>query len=150
MEKKQDTFFDRLLNPIIQAACILGLSLLLMLALQLVKMNAWTEVDDRVFWVIAGTSLLIYALFNSIGSLATKNMNQYWSKSTLCYAGLMVSSGTLAYLFSHLTIGEAGTFRWIFMVLTFGYLLFLSMMRFMRKVVTIAQVEDSKWEERKR
>ncbi|NJN33742.1 MAG: hypothetical protein HC817_05290 [Saprospiraceae bacterium] len=110
MEKKQDIFFDRLLNPIIQSLCIFGLSLTLMLSLQLVKMNAWTEVDDRVFWVIAGTTLLIYALFNSIGSLATKNMNQYWSKSTLCYAALMVSSGTLAYLFLTLQSAKQALF----------------------------------------
>ena len=58
--------------------------------------------------------------------------------------------GVLAYIFSSMTITEAGSFKWIFMVLTFGYLLFLSVMRFMRKIVEIAQKEDDKWMSRRK
>jgi hypothetical protein len=47
-------------------------------------------------------------------------------------------------------ISEAASFKWIFMVVTFGYLLFLSLMRFMRKVVFLAQQEDNRWMNRRK
>ena len=115
------------------------------------KILKWTNLADiagQAFWIIAGTSILLFAIFNSVLSLSTKDMNLYWTQSIPTYAALMVLSGSLAYLFSAMTMQEAGTFRWIFMVLTFGYLLFLSMMRFMRKIVEIAQKEDDSWMKR--
>jgi hypothetical protein len=111
----------------------------------------WTglaDISGQVFWIIAGTGILFFAMLNSVLSLSCKDMNQYWTRAIPTYAALMVLSGSLAYLFSAMTMQEAGTFRWIFMVLTFGYLLFLSMMRFMRKIVEIAQKEDDSWMKR--
>jgi hypothetical protein len=103
------------------------------------------NVDNRVFWVIGGATTLFFGLFNSVISLGATDMNVYWFRSTASYVVLMVLSGCLAYFFSGMTMNEAGSFKWIFMVLTFGYLLFLSIMRFMRKIVQIAQQEDDKW-----
>jgi hypothetical protein len=148
METKSSHFLDKTYNPILQAACALGFALALMLVLQLVKWSGAAVVSSRIFWIIAGTAILTFALFNSVLSLSSKDMNKYWMYSTGSYAVLMVACGGLAYLFSDMTIKQAGSFRWIFMVLTFGYLLFLSMMRFMRKIVQIAQKEDDSWQRR--
>jgi MFS family permease len=148
METKQSHFLDRTYNPIMQAACALGFAFILMLLLQALKWSGAMVVSSRIFWIIGGTAILSYALFNSVLSLSSKDMNKYWVYSTASYAVLMVASGGLAYLFSAMTISQAGSFRWIFMVLTFGYLLFLSMMRFMRKIVQIAQKEDDSWAKR--
>lgn len=148
METKQSYFLDKTYNPVLQAACALGFALVLMLITQIVKWSGAMTVGNRIFWIIAGTAILSYALFNSIISLSSKDMNKYWFHSTASYAILMVSCGGLAYFFSALTINQAGSFRWIFIVLTFGYLLFLSMMRFMRKIVHIAQKEDDSWVKR--
>ena len=148
MENRQSSFLARAHNPILQAACALGLAIILMLVTQGLKLSNTTPVSGRAFWIIAGTAILSYSMLNSIISLSVGDMNQYWFRSTASYAVLMVSCGTLAYLFSSMTINEAGTFRWIFIVLTFGYLLFLSIMRFMRKIVSIAQKEDEKWSNR--
>lgn len=145
MENNQSVFFDRLYNPVLQAVIVLGISILGMLVIQGCKYSGSVVVNDSVFWVVAGASILFFGLFNSIISLGASDMNKYWYHSTASYAVLMLLCGSCAYLFSSLTITEAGTFKWIFMVLTFGYLLFLSIMRFMRKVVQIAQEEDDKW-----
>lgn len=145
MKNNQTSFFDKLYNPIVQAVVVFGLSLLVMVVLLILKNTDTSDIDNRIYWVVAGASILFYALFNSVISLAVADMNQYWLRSTASYAVLMVVCGALAYLFSSLTMTEAGSFKWIFMVLTFGYLLFLSIMRFMRKVVQIAQSEDDKW-----
>ena len=145
MKLDQTSFMDKTQNPIIQAVVVSIGVLVMMFIAKLIILAGSSVVGNRVFWIIAGSAILFFAIFNSIISLSVNDMNQYWTRSTLCYTGLMVSSGFFAYVFSSMTISEAGTFKWIFMVLTFGYLFFLSVMRFMRKIVQIAQKEDDKW-----
>jgi hypothetical protein len=109
------------------------------------------DVSPYAFWVAIGTGMLVFALFNSIISLSIpSDMNAYWTRSTGTYIVLTVLGGSLAWFFSSMTIGEAGSFRWIFMVVTFGYLLFLSLMRFIKKVVFLAQQEDNRWMNRRK
>lgn len=145
MKLDQTSFMDKTQNPIIQAVVVSIGVLVMMFIAKLIILAGSSVVGNRVFWIIAGSAILFFAIFNSIISLSVNDMNQYWTRSTLCYTGLMISSGFFAYVFSSMTISEAGTFKWIFMVLTFGYLFFLSVMRFMRKIVQIAQKEDDKW-----
>jgi hypothetical protein len=148
MSKNQTVFFDKAANPIFQAVIVLSLSIAIMTVLFVLKASNLMDVESRTYWIIAGAFILFYGLFNSVISLSATDMNQYWFRSTLSYTVLMVASSTVSYFFSNMTITEAGSFKWIFMVLTFGYLLFLSMMRFMRKIVQIAQQEDNKWMDR--
>jgi hypothetical protein len=148
MEKTETSFFEKSYNPILQGVFILAFSFAAMLGAKVLNWTGLVDVVGPAFWIIAGMSILLFALFNSVLSLSATDMNQYWTRSIPTYAALMVLNGSLAYLFSAMTIHEAGTFRWIFMVLTFGYLLFLSMMRFMRKIVEIAQREDDTWTKR--
>jgi hypothetical protein len=148
MEKKQTTFMDRALNPMFQAVVVLCISITAMVVLFALKSSGSMEVDSRAFWVIGGATTLFFGLFNSVISLGASDMNAYWFRSTVSYTVLMVASGCLAFLFSGIPMEEAGSFKYIYMVLTFGYLLFLSIMRFMRKIVQVAQIEDNKWTDR--
>lgn len=81
-------------------------------------------------------------MFNSIYSLSAKDTGKYWSRSMIGFAGLAIFSGLLAWLFSQVSIGDARSYKWIYFVLTFGYLVFLSMMAFMKRVVEFAQKEE--------
>jgi hypothetical protein len=152
METPQTTsFFDKAYNPMLQGSIILAVIVAIMTVVKLLHLANLLDVDGLSYWIIAGAGLLLYAIFNSVFSLAVKDdMNKYWSQSTGTYAGVMILGGGFAWLFSALPIGEAATFRWIFMVVTFGYLLFLSMMRFMRKVIAIAKREDDNWMKRQK
>jgi uncharacterized membrane protein len=121
------------------------------LILKALQMSDNMDWSPHSFWVVCGTGLLVYALFSSIISLTVESdMNNYWTRSTGTYAVVMGIGGCLAWLFSGLMISEAASFKWIFMVVTFGYLLFLSLMRFMRKVVFLAQQEDNRWMNRRK
>ena len=148
MEKQETSFFEKSYNPILQGVVILGFAVLIMLLAKIIQWTGIAHISGQAFWIIAGTSILLFALSNSILSLSSKDMDNYWVRSIPTYAVVMIMSSSFAYLFSAMTMQEAGTFKWIFMVLTFGYLLFLSMMRFMRKIVDIAQQEDDNWTKR--
>jgi hypothetical protein len=148
---KNALFFTRLTNPFWQGGTVLTFILLTMFAFKGLQATNNMDVDPLTFWVISGTGMLVYALFSSIISLSvTGDMNNYWSRSTGSYAVLSVIGGCFAWFFSGLILSEAASIKWIFMVVTFGYLLFLSLMRFMRKVVFLAQQEDNRWMNRRK
>ncbi len=149
MPKIHFDFFEKIQTPPVQAACVGALVIVIASILKLLIVTHTMEsVDPIIFWVIGGAGVLYFALMNSVVSLAATDMNRYWLFSTLSYAALAVSCAVMAFAFSGLSIDAAGSFRWIFVVLTFGYLLFLSIMRFLRKIVQVAQKEDGKWQER--
>jgi len=116
------------------------------------KLANWmniTEVNWDFHWLTSASFLLFFALFNSIFSLSADDMNRYWTRSISSFIVLALASAGLAYLFSSIPINDAASYRWIYIVLTFIYLIFLSIMRFMKKIVFIAQNEDRKMDEHK-
>ena len=141
-ETKKTSLFEMTFDPFIQASIVLGMGLLVMLGAKLVMLLDWLVVSDRFPWLTATSFLLFFALFNSMFSLSSNNMNQYWGRSMIAYVGLLLGSGLLAYLFSSLSINEAGSYRWIMLVLTFGYLVFMSIVRFMKNIVEFAEREE--------
>lgn len=116
--------------------------LVVMLGSLIVKVTGLMPVPQRFPWMTAAAFLLFFAMFNSIYALTSKNMMKYWGASIYSYLGLAFVSGLTAYLFSSLSIFEAGSFRWIYIVLTIGYLVFLSIISFMRRIVDFAMKEE--------
>ena len=140
--EKQSSFFYKAYNPALQAAIIFGAGLLVTAGSKLIQSAGILHVGERFPWLCAAAFLLFFALFNSIFSLSAKDINKYWTRSLLAYAFLVILSGLCAWAFSSISINQAGSYRWIFIVLTFGYLVFLSMMGFMKTIVEYAEKED--------
>ena len=136
------SIFDKAFNPVLQACITFGGVILFILVAKLVKLTGLIYVPDRFPWITAASFLLLFAVFNSVFSLSARNVLQYWGRSIYSYLGLAFASGLAAYLFSSLSIDEAGSYRWIYVVLTIGYLIFLGMMAFMRQIVEFAQREE--------
>ncbi len=137
-----DSIFDRAYSPVLQASITFGGVILFILVAKLVKLTGLIYVPDRFPWITAASFMLLFAMFNSVFSLSAENMLKYWGRSIYSYLGLAAASGLAAYLFSSLSIDEAGSYRWIYVVLTIGYLIFLGMMAFMRRIVEFAQREE--------
>lgn len=102
------------------------------------------ELDEHFPWTVAAAFTLLFGVINSVLSLAATDQNKYFGTSILSYMGVLVVGGLIAWLISGQSIYEAKSFRWIYIVFTFGYLLFLCMVRAMRKIVKIAQDQDAR------
>ena len=143
MNRTESTsIFNKGLNPILQASITFGGVIVFILCAKLVKLTGLIYVPDRFPWMTAASFLLLFAMFNSVFSLSAENVMKYWGKSIYSYLGLAFASGLAAYFFSAMSIDEAGSYRWIYVVLTIGYLIFLGMMAFMRRIVEFAQREE--------
>ncbi len=142
MNTSQSSIFDKTLDPIYQALLCLGAAFVVIVGGKLIGLLGWMVVSNRFPWMTTASFILFFAMFNSVFSLSAKNTTQYWGRSIYSFMGLAVLSGLMAYLFSSLSISEAGSYRWIYFVLTLGYLVFLSIVTFMRKIVEFAQREE--------
>ena len=144
MFDEEKSLYAKNISPFIQAACIFGAILLFNFLSYLMKIFQILPVKQGAPWVIFTSFVLFYALVNSVLSLSAPSRNKYWFQSILSYVSLLLLGGFTAYLFSGLTINEAGSYRWILVVFTMGYILFLSIVRAMKKIVTIAQKQDKR------
>lgn len=148
-DTKPDSF-SRIYNPFYQSGFVVCLVVFSMFVLKLLNVSHTAEINPSVYWVIGGAGLLFFGIFNSVISLQDGDMNVYWYKSFAAYAALLGITWLASQFLSGMSIDEAGTFKWIFFILTFAYLLFLSLMRAMRKVVSMAQEEDNSWQNRQK
>lgn len=140
--KAQDPFLEKMHNPIIQAAVMLGGSIVITLLAKGMTLIGIIDISDRFPWMSAAAFMLCFSVFNSVFSLSAPNTVKYWGKSIYCFMGLAIMTGLFAWLVSSLSIGEAGSYKWIYFVVTIGYLVFLSIMGFMKTIVDFAQKED--------
>ena len=142
MNNQSESIFSKTINPVYQAAIALAGVVVISLLAKLVGMTGITEVPQRFPWMSAASFMLLFALFNSVFSLSSDNLMKYWGRSMYCFLGLAATAGGAAYLLSSLTMSEAGSYRWIYIVVGIGYLVFLSMMAMLRKIVEFAQREE--------
>lgn len=142
MSKPQDSFSENINNPIIQAAVMLGGSIVITILAKGMAAMGIIDISDRFPWMSAAAFMLCFSAFNSVFSLSAPNMMKYLGKSIYCFMGLALTTGLFAWFVSSLSIGEAGSYKWIYFVVTIGYLVFLSMMGFMKNIVDFAQKED--------
>ncbi len=145
MEKK--SFFYKAYSPYLQSALIIALSFALMLIAFLLNLLGVLSVAPKFYWMISGACMLYFALFSSIFSLSTSNFNTYFLQSLLGFVGVAIVGSLLAWLFSGQSIDEAGSFRWIYFILTFCFILFLGIVNGMRRIVEFAQREDKKMQD---
>lgn len=134
---------EKKLTPPLQAALIFAISLVLMLCGVVLDKMGWLAMDRLYPWTIATGLLLLFALFNSLSSLrASTGFAKYWGISMYSYLGLAAANGLAAWQLSGVPIGEAESYKFIYVVVTFGFLVFLSMVNFMRIIVNFAERED--------
>ncbi len=110
----------------------------------------WASSDNetaflpRTQYTIVLSFLMVFAMFTAVLSVSSSKPDEYWWKSLLSYTILTVSTGFTAYLFSGLTPDEAGPFRWMFFVFTFGFVFLLAIFRVIKWLVKLAQRMDSR------
>lgn len=128
--------FERSINPFLQAGVVL-IAMIVFMGLGSVASN-----DPRFAWVTVCAMLLFFALFNALLSIPAKHIVSYWWKSVAGFTGLAVIGGVLAYWISGLSIDEAGSARWLYVVFAFGYLVFISIIQMVKFIIGLAQRKD--------
>lgn len=102
--------------------------------------------SDPLFpWSIATAFMLCFAILNSVLSLRADSFTKYWQASMYSYMALAFATGLTAWLFSGIPLGEAGYYKWIYMVVSIGFIVFLTLVNLMKTIVRFAEKEE--WNE---
>ena len=139
---QKNSIFEKSLSPILQAGMVVGSVFLIIIVAKVIKLMNQDAVDDLFPWMITASFMLFFALANSFFVLTAKQLAKYWNQSILAFFLSLIICGLLAYLFSGISIGDAGSYRWIYIVVSVGYLVFLSLMTFVRTIVEFAMKEE--------
>jgi len=132
-----ESIFNKKFSPIKQAGLILGLTIALQLLISFIPGSEKLDI-----WILACSMLLLYVIINSIFSFSSTDRMNYYGFSILGFAIIAIGGGLSAYLVTGLSIYEAGSFSWIYMVLSIIFLVFLTIVNMMRKIVEIAKEQD--------
>jgi uncharacterized membrane protein len=138
---------DIVRNPVYQAILIFGVALTLAGLEKLANVIGIMDSKPNSPWIVMTAFILFFTIANSILSLRVENLNKYWAVSIISFVAILACSALTATLLSGLSIDEAGSFRWLFMVLTFGYLVFLSIVRLIRRIVEYAIKQDDQYDQ---
>lgn len=139
-----DSIFEKDVNPLHQAGVALFFCLLFNLIWWGTRASGLMEFKQNFPWQNILSFLLLYAVANSILSFPAKEVMKYYSGSIFGFMALASLGGGMAYLFSGLSMEEAGSIKWVYFVFTFGYLVFISIVQMMRKIIEMAQRQDKK------
>lgn len=142
MQQRKNGIFELEIDPYWQALAILGAILFFCLLCLLGNELGLLASVSYLPWTVSASFTLLYAVGSSVLSLSCKDQNRYWGRSITAYLVVVIAGGGLATLFSGMTVYEAKSFAWIYIVFSMGYILFLVLLRAMRKIVEIAEKQD--------
>jgi len=138
------SIFQKQVKPYIQAAFAMGMNLIGIVFLKLVKTENHLMEEGVAFWELSFSILLGFMLFNSVFSISYKNRIQYFRDSIFCFMAVAAFGGLLAHYFSGISMDQAGSFRWMYIVFTLSFLVFISIVNLMRKIMEIAKRQDAR------
>jgi hypothetical protein len=137
---------SRTMTPMVLAALILVVSLVTMLLEKVVESAKLIENDPERTWTIATAFLMFFSIFVSIFLLRTENkIKGFWNQSMISFMGLAMANAFLATSLSGKAIADAGSFKFLYLVVTIGFLVFISIVNIARKIVNFAEREE--WNE---
>ena len=140
MSNSQQSVYEKAYNPFAQAGALLVAAILVIFTAKLINSIGILEIGDRFPWLTTGAFMLCYIIFNSISSLSAEDLDKYWLKSMFSFGCLTAAMIGLGLLTSQLPFSDS--FKWIYIVLWVGYIVFLSIVGFMKRIVAFAQKED--------
>jgi len=138
------SIFEKQIHPFYQAGVAIVFNLVGIFFLKAIKADSDLLEEGIVFWEYSFAILMAFMLFNSILSIPYINRMQYFRDSIFSFIAIAVIGGLLAHYVSGISMDSAGSFRWLYIVFTFTYLVFISIVNLMRKIMEIAKRQDAR------
>jgi|GEM_PF-4732782 len=143
--------YEKFENPFYMAGVVVLLTLFFMIIGKLSGFTGFTTSSNggELPWMSAAALILIYMIFSCMFSLVSTDIYAYYRKAFLAFIALMGINSGLAYLFSgFIWISEMKTYKTIFFILVFAYLVLYVMTILIKKVMNMAQREDDEFNRR--
>lgn len=103
----------------------------------------WIDMPVYFPWTIAAALTFLFGIVNTLLSLSSSSVVTYWRDSIMAYGFVLLSGALMAWGLSGLDIWEAKSFSWIYKVFTIAYILIMSIVQTIRRIVTMVQDQDA-------
>lgn len=140
---EQSPFVRKLVNnPIWQAVVVVVLVFIFSSLRWILGQPKEGLFDTRYPWIVGGSFLLFFCMVNCIFYLLTDSRTKFRLHSFYIFIVLTACIIGIATLFSGISIMEAGTFSWIFIVIGGCYLVFLTISGLVMFITLFAEKEE--------
>jgi len=140
-QSKLITIFSK---PLYQFLLVIAMSIVFSLVDKVMPHHSAILELNSGTWIVATAMILCFIILNTIVALRIEPIIPYWTKSVIFYIVLLVFSYGWSYLLSGKDIDDAGSFRWLWLVLTLVYMIFFAIARSMKRIVDYANRQDEK------
>ena len=132
------------INPL-QIAFGLGL-----LQIIVIFLSQYLSKNPRIAWEVAFTFLLLFSIVNCMFSLNSQDPNKFWIQSIIAFVLFSGVGGLVAWQVSGTSIYDLESLKIMYVIFTFIFLVLMTIIRTMRKIIELAQKHDSRLNEFKR
>ncbi len=101
------------------------------------------EAQELRSYLFACSFLLFYIIMNSFFSFGAANRMTYYQHSIFTYLGLLILFVIICQIISTVKLNEAKSYAWLFYVFSLVYLVFMTIISLIRKIVDIAIKQDN-------
>ncbi len=142
---ESNSLFARSIHPFKQATTILAFYIVCNIFVWAFVSAGVLDKNPVLYWEAGFTCIMIYVIFSSALCFSYKNKMQYYTFALIAFAIMVVVTGFGAYFISGLSIDEVhhGSFRWLYIVFTFSYLVLLTIVNAMSKIINYARKQDA-------
>lgn len=141
--KEEKSILRKDVHPFVQGGLIITALLLLNLIAFSMRSGS-DESASMLAWEVSLTLVLFFAFGNSIFFLNAKEKGKYWSYSISTYIVVCAIAIFLATSISGVGLRDSSSIKWIVSIFSFSYLIFISIIGMMRKIVEIAIKQDKR------
>ncbi len=131
------------ISPHKQGLLVLGLFGITLLYLFL-TISKEQEHPDLRSYLYAGSYLLFYIIMNSFFSFGANDRIAYYRNSIFTYIFLLIAFVVTCQLISKVHLHDAKSYSWLFYVFSLVYIVFMTIISLIRKIVDIAVNQDNK------
>jgi len=138
-----ESILTKEISPYKQGALALGLILLIDL-FSFASRNSNIEKFASTIWTNCIAMVLFFIIANALISINSSKAGIYIRDSIYTYIILCVSGALISYFISATPMDDAGSFKWLFIMLTMVYIVFLALMNTLKAIVALAKKQDTK------
>jgi len=138
------SIFQKEIHPFYQAGVAILLNAVGILFFKGISSKDSLVADGIILWEVSFSILLGFMIFNSVFSIQYNNRAKYFRESIFSFLLVAAAGGLLAHHISGISMDEAGSFRWMYICFTFTYLVFISIVNLMRKLMDVAKRQDAR------
>lgn len=143
---ESNSLFAKAIHPFKLLGAVFAFFLVCIAIVYVLHTTDAIDLKPTRYWEMAFTSVMIFIIFSSALSFSYPNKTKYFMFAIISFLLLMVTTGVLAAIISgqSIDVGGAGSFRWMYMMLTFSYLVLLVISNSMFKILEFVKKQDAR------